>query len=91
MPFGLINKTGTFGLKLGSFTVDLVVGFTEEILFNFTSPANAIPMPDNIEVSDQVLTTTKKCAYGVGSVLAGSQVKLKIVELVTGATWNLIP
>jgi hypothetical protein len=49
----LVNLTASFG-------INVVVGFTEEILFTVTSPANAISMAENNEMNGQVFNGIKK-------------------------------
>ena len=99
MAFGL-NTTQTFvsrvGEKLGRlghFSLDFMVGFTEEIIFNISHPAKAQAI-DLVE--SQIVNKipseelNKSVSSAVIKSLKSPHVKQQLFLLIAGATPNLI-
>jgi hypothetical protein len=87
--FTLRNFTGIAFRKVGKGTFEFVAGFVDELTFNVTgaAAANAAQIPEDINVKfiskDQFITGT--------SAVVGSKIgQAKIVELIVGATPNLL-
>jgi len=89
MAFNILNLTKRLGIGIGAFGLNMAVGFVEEISSNFTSPANAIDRIPMTDGSDTKILP-KKWAYGIAAALASSGVRGKIVDVISGATFNLL-
>ena len=88
--FGIRNKTVTFAAKIGSFGMDLMVGFLEEITFNITSvdQVGAAMIPDNIPTVNPFFIQTTSVA--TGSIITSPSVRKKAFEIISAATFNVI-
>lgn len=95
MPFGIVNKTRAFVFRLGINFVELSVGFTKEIVFNFTHPEKAGAI-DLIEAKtiETIPITSDSLAKTVSTVavttLSSYKLRGKIFSVIAGATSNLI-
>ena len=88
--FAFRNFTGfSFVGKVGKFSLEFTTGIVEEITFNITgaAAANAAEIPQNINVNfiskDQIMTGT--------SVVVSSKIaQTKLIDVIAGATTNLL-
>jgi len=90
--FGLKNKTVTFAVKIGSFGVDVVFGFVEEVTFNITSvgEAGAAMIPDNIPTPTADPSVIQTTSVAAGSIITSPYVRKKAFEIISAATFNVI-
>ena len=88
MGFGFLNKTRNAFVR---FSFDFACGFAEEIALNITQaePANAmdVVMP-RLEILDTTPNLIKKPVCVTAAVLTNSNVKDKIISVITGATFT---
>ena len=88
--FGFRNFTGfSFVGKVGTLGLEFTAGMVEEVTFNLTSAAGAhaaeIPTDINVEFisKDKLVTTTS-------AVVSSTIVQTKLIDVIVGATPNLL-
>lgn len=98
--FGIFNKTIAFATKfwykVGNFTIDVAVGYFEEISFNAThvNKAYASVIPDQlaqpVKVHESLIKLIKGASIATTSVVTSPQVRSKAFEIISASTWNLM-